>query len=227
MFPRPAYRSICELDVTTRRGRRIDGRFIIREGWTLIGRITGGADEVRLDGPSRRAELDVEVALDLDVLQRVGPIEDGRPDTRLGCVGEVGCLILSGEFGLILTEEDERRDLEAQAEIRAYEAVAQASIALAMAAEHERLAANSTSASPIVRRPDSPALPDVLDDVTPENAHLYTGGLKDPDDVVGIYLYQGAYAHLSRRKARTWDGAVEVKPEDVDPNLGIWQTYPY
>ncbi len=114
MNPTPCYRKIIELDVTTRRGRRIDGRFIIREGWTLIGRITGDADGVRLDGPSRRAELDVEIALDLDVLQRVGPIEDGRPDRDLGYVGYRGCLGIFDDRGIVITDADAARSSAAQ-----------------------------------------------------------------------------------------------------------------
>ncbi len=113
MTPTPCYRKIVELDVMTRVGDRIDGRFLIRDGWTLSGHLMGSADSVELTGPSSNARLDIQTARDLDVLQRVGPVENGRPDRNLGYVGLRGCMGIFNDRGLVVTEADEQNDLSA------------------------------------------------------------------------------------------------------------------
>ena len=111
MYLRFAYRGFVELRLITPLGCRIDGRFRIRAGWTVLhdGASSGSTQGVEVLGPSIDAQLDVATAIDLDVLLRVGPLESGRPDYRLGYAGSVGDLRLMGEAGLVITPADEAK----------------------------------------------------------------------------------------------------------------------
>lgn len=104
-----AYRKWIELDLPVKSGssKRIDGRFSIRDGWTLLLSCGGqSAESITVTGKHYNDSLSLLTAIALDVLQRVGPVENGVPDRRLGYAGTIGDVQAWGAHGILCSPDD-------------------------------------------------------------------------------------------------------------------------